>query len=79
MSDVVVNLTELPAEATANPATLKAGQTDFVIEVVLPPNTPPGEIKGIKLSASTVPDPKQPNVRVKSRDVEVTLLVKTVK
>jgi hypothetical protein len=46
---------------------------------VLPPNVPVGEIKGLKVGASAAPDPKQPAQRVKSRDVEVTLVVKATK
>jgi hypothetical protein len=29
----------------------------------------------LKLSASVVPDPKQPNVRVKSRDLDLVLAI----
>jgi hypothetical protein len=76
--DVAVNVTGLPAGAKVGPVTVKAGQTDFVIEVVFPPNTPAGEIKGVILSASAAPDGKVPTVRVKSKDVDVTLVVKVV-
>jgi hypothetical protein len=37
---------------------------------------PPAEIKGVKLTGALAPDPKQPNNRVRSRDVELTLVVK---
>jgi hypothetical protein len=43
--------------------------------VTLPPNFPTGEIKGLKLSGNAVADPKQPNVRVRSRELDVTLVV----
>ena len=45
---------------------MKAEASDFAINVTLPPNVPPGEIKGIKLSASFAPDPKTPNLRVRA-------------
>jgi len=44
--------------------------------VVLPATLAAGEYKGLKLSASGMPDPKQPNIRVKSREVELALVVK---
>jgi hypothetical protein len=76
--DVVVALTGLPPGIPVNPVTVKAGETKFTVKVTLPPTAPPGELSGVKLSASVAPDPKQPNVRVKSRDVELTLLVQAV-
>jgi hypothetical protein len=46
----------------------------FTIKLTLPPTIAPGETK-LQLSASVVPNPAQPNVRVKGRDVELTLRV----
>jgi hypothetical protein len=77
--DVSVTLTGLPAGAKADTVTVKGDATTFAIDVVLPPNVPVGEIKGLKVGASAAPDPKQPAQRVKSRDVEVTLVVKATK
>ena len=74
--DVVLGVTGLPAGARADAVTVKADATDFVINAVLPANFAPGEYKGLKLSATGTPDPKQPNIRVKSREVEVALIVK---
>jgi hypothetical protein len=74
--DIQVNLTGLPAGAQAAAVSVKADTADFVVNVVLPANFAAGEYKGVKLSASGVPDPKQPNIRVKSRDVDLTLVVK---
>jgi hypothetical protein len=73
--DVTLTLAGLPAGITAAPDTVKAGVQVFTINVVLPANVQPGEITG-KLSGTAVADPKQPNVRVRSRDVAVTLLVR---
>ncbi len=78
-SDVTLTLTGLPAGVRADPVTVKAAVNDFTINVILPPNTPVGEVKGLKLAGTAVPDAKQPNVRVKSREVEVTLVVMAVK
>jgi hypothetical protein len=55
---------------------VKAADTAFVLTVVLPANTAAGEIGGLKLSATAAADAKQPNVRVRSRDAELTLVVK---
>ncbi len=74
--DVALTLTGLPPGVTAAAVTVKASDTAFALNVVLPPGTQPGEITGLKLSGTAVADPKQPNVRVASRDVDVTLVVK---
>ena len=73
--DVALTLTGLPPGIAAAPVTVKAGVTDFVFAVVVPPSAAPGETKGVKVSASAVADPKQPAVRVRSRDVELTFVV----
>ena len=77
--DVVLTLTGLPAGASAAPVTIKAGATDFAFAVAVPANAPPGETKGVKVSASAIADPKQPAVRVRSRDVELTLVLREAK
>ena len=74
-SEVALALTGLPAGAKADAVTVRADATDFVVNVTLPPTVPAGEIKGVKLSGSFAPDAKQPAVRVRSRDVEVTLIL----
>jgi hypothetical protein len=74
--DAVLAVTGLPAGARADAVTVKADAVDFVVNLVLPANLAAGEYKGLKLSASGTPDPKQPNIRVKSRDVELALAVK---
>ncbi len=72
--DVSVTLTGLPAGVPAPAAlTVKAGETAFVFKIALPPTTPAGEAR-LKFGA-TATDPKQPNVRVKGRDVEATLKI----
>ena len=73
--DIAVSLAGLPAGVPAPaPVTVKAGETKFAIKLALPPATAPGEVK-LNLSATAAPDPKQPNVRVKGREVTVTLNV----
>jgi hypothetical protein len=73
--DVALILTGLPAGVRADPVTVKAGTTVFALNVILPPNQAAGEFRGLKLAGTAVADPKQPNVRVRSRDVELTLVV----
>jgi hypothetical protein len=77
--DVQVTLTGLPPGAQAPPVTVKAGTISFKLKVTLAANTPAGEIKELKLNASIIPEPKQPNQRAKSKDVEVTLNVLAAK
>jgi hypothetical protein len=78
--DVIVALTGLPPGVRAdNPnPTVKADKTDFTINIILPPNQAAGEIKGLKLAATGVLDAAQPNIRVKSREVEATLVVRAM-
>jgi hypothetical protein len=73
--DVSVTLTGLPAPGSAPPITVKSGDTRFAVKVVLPPPFATGEVTGLILNASGAPDPKQPNLRVRSRDVGVSFLV----
>ncbi len=74
-TDVALALAGLPVGAKAEAVTVKADASAFTLSVTFPPNVPPGEIKGVKLSGSYAPDAKLPNVRVKSRDVELTLVL----
>jgi hypothetical protein len=73
--DVALALTGLPAGLKAGPITVKGDATDFTLDVVLPPTVTAGEIRGLKLTGSFAPDAKQPNQRVRSRDVELTLVL----
>jgi hypothetical protein len=73
--DVVLTLAGLPAGARADAITIKADATDFLLNIVLPANVRPGELKALKLSATGTPDAAQPGVKVKSRDVDLLLVV----
>jgi hypothetical protein len=75
--DVAVSLTGLPPGARADAVTVKAGATTFAVKVVLPPNLAAGEVKGLKLAGAAAPDPRQPNVRIRSREVELTLVLQS--
>jgi hypothetical protein len=77
--EATVTLTGVPAGVRADPVTVKADATRFTMKVVVPPTTPPGETKGLKLAATVAPDPKQPNQRVRGRDVDLTLVVQAGK
>jgi len=74
--DVALTLTGLPNGARADAVTVKAGTKAFVLNVVLPPGLPPGEFTRLKLSATAAPDAKQPAILVRSRDVELALVVR---
>lgn len=71
--DVTVMLLNPPPATMAPPIVVKAPDTAFVLKATFPANLPATEFKGVVLSASVAPDPKQPNVRVSSRDIELTL------
>ncbi len=72
--EVVVTLVGLPPGVSAGAVTIKADAVDFSINLVVPANARPGETKGLTLFA-TAADPKQPNIRLRSRDVDLTLNV----
>jgi len=75
--DVTVTLAGLPPGVPApGPLTVKGTDAtfSFSFKLVIPPATLAGESK-LKLSATAAPDPKQPAVRVKVREVEATLTV----
>jgi hypothetical protein len=76
MGDVSVVLTGLPKGVRADPVRVKSGATAFAVNVVVSPGVPAGEIMGLKLFASAGPDPQRPEIRVRSREVEVTLVVR---
>jgi hypothetical protein len=74
-SDVIVTLAGVPTGGRAAPVTVKADANDFMVDLVLPVSVPAGELKGLKLSATAVPDPKLATVRVKSPEIDVPLIV----
>jgi hypothetical protein len=73
--DIPLTLTGLPPGARAEAVTVKSGMTAFTMNLILPPTVAVGEIRGLKLSGTGAPDPKQANIRVRSREVEITLVV----
>jgi hypothetical protein len=74
--DVSVVLLGLPKGVRADPVRVKAGATAFTLSVVLSPGVPAGEITGLKLFASAAPDAQRPDLRVRSRTLELTLVVR---
>lgn len=76
--EVALTLTGLPPGVTAAPVTVKAGETKFAMKVTLPANPPIGEFKGVKISATIAPDAKQPGIRVKLRDIELSLTLRPI-
>jgi hypothetical protein len=73
--DVTLALANLPPGITAAPLAVKADKNDFEVKLTAPATLAPGEFRGIKLTASGVPDAKQANVRVKSREIDLTLRI----
>ncbi|MBY0515081.1 MAG: hypothetical protein K2P78_14405, partial [Gemmataceae bacterium] len=73
--DVTVTLGGLPPGVQTTPVTVKSADTAFTVPVRVLPTTAPGTTKGLPLAATIAPDPKQPTVRVKSRDVELELVI----
>ncbi|MFO0864554.1 MAG: hypothetical protein U0744_07880 [Gemmataceae bacterium] len=73
--EVTLAFANLPPGVAAAPLAVKADKSDFEVKLTAPVTQPLGEFRSINLTASGVPDAKQANVRVKSRDVELTLRV----
>jgi hypothetical protein len=72
--DVAVSLTGFPAGVQVAPVTVKAAETKFTLKGTLPANTAAGELS-LKLAGTLTPDPNQPARKVRSREVDVTLVV----
>jgi hypothetical protein len=78
-SDVTLTLTGLPPGLSAAPVVLKGATTAFTLNVTVPANQPAGEFKGLKLAATAPADPKTPNVQVRSRETELTVVLLAAK
>ena len=76
VGDVTLVATGLPAGAKFEPALVKADKNEFDGKIILPATLMPNEYKGIKLTASGVPDIKAPTIKVNSKDVELVLVLK---
>jgi hypothetical protein len=76
LGDVTINLADLPAGVKAEAAVVKANTSDFALGVFFPAGLPAGEVHGVKLTATAAADPKQPNVRVSSRETRLTFILK---
>jgi hypothetical protein len=72
--EVAVTISGLPKEFKAPAATLKGEEAKFSLPISIPPGVTAGEIP-LELSASASINPKQPNVKVRSRDVDVVLVI----
>lgn len=76
MGDVTIAVTGLPAGAKFEPALVKADKNEFDGKIIFPAALMPNEYKGIKLTASGVPDAKAPTIKVNSKEVELVLVLK---
>ena len=76
VGDVTLVATGLPAGAKFEPALVKADKNEFDGKIILPATLMPNEYKGIKLTASGVPDIKAPTIKVNSKEVELVLVLK---
>lgn len=72
--EATVTLTGVPPGVAPPSVTVKANETAFVLKLALPPTLAAGN-SDLKISANAATDPKQPGVRVKSRDVPLSLVV----
>jgi hypothetical protein len=76
VGDVTLVATGLPAGAKFEPALVKADKNEFDGKIIFPATLMPNEYKGIKLTASGVPDIKAPTIKVNSKEVELVLVLK---
>jgi hypothetical protein len=54
---------------------VKADASDFQLPLAFPANTKPGEIIGIKLSASAVPNPRVPQGVLRTDEQEIVIVL----
>ncbi|MFM8251256.1 MAG: hypothetical protein ACKOBW_06645 [Planctomycetota bacterium] len=73
---VAITLVGLPEGVVAPKLELPAGQTDFTLPLNFPAGTNPGEVKGVRVVATTAPDSQMPTIV--ARSVEVPLTIKIV-
>lgn len=73
--DITLAVTGLPTGARSDATAIKTGTDTFEFQLIFPANTPRGELKEIKLTASTVPNPAQANLRTKSPDVNLAVVL----
>jgi hypothetical protein len=73
---VAVTLVGLPDGVVAPKLELPAGQTDFTLPLNFPAETKPGEVKGVRIVATTAPDIQFPTQV--ARSIEVPLTIKIV-
>ncbi len=73
--EVTLTVTGLPAGARLESAAVKVAASAVAAKLIFPAATAPGKIAGIRWTATVAPDPAQPAVLVKSREVEVTVTI----
>jgi len=72
---VTVALTGQPGGVTAANVVVKPGESAFELTVIFPANFVPAELTGLQVQASGPPDDKTPAVIVRSRPVELSIVV----
>ncbi len=73
--EVTLTVTGLPTGARLEPATAKVAASAVAAKLIFPAATAPGKLAGIRWTATVSPDPAQPALLVKSREVEVTVTI----
>jgi hypothetical protein len=71
--DATITASGLPAGIRAAPVVVKADAVDFEVPLMFPASTKPGDVTGIKLSASVVPDSKLPQAILRTAEQEVVV------
>ncbi len=72
--DVVITLTGLPAGITVPRATVKDGETDFKLPLKFPAGFAPGEVKGVKATATGKFFAAGPDIKSRDLDAAIKLI-----
>ncbi len=75
--DLAVNLTlaGLPKGVTPPSFVVAADKTDFAFDVAFPYGTPPGDLSGVQLVATSQSDPKKPITLVRANEIPLAIKV----
>lgn len=71
--DVTIAATGQPGGVKIDNVVVKSGASDFTVAVVFPPKFAAGDVGGIKLTASGVPDTARPNPPVRTREIALSI------
>lgn len=71
--DVTISAAGQPGGVKADNVVVKSGTSEFAFVFVFPPKFAAGDVTGVRLTASGVPDMARPNPPVRTREIPLTI------